>query len=112
MQSLQMLPAHFHNSTIQVVCLYARTQKEQAAAAAAAAAVVRECSVNIVFSFLNSIKLIIKLYTHTHAHTHTHTHTHVHTHEHTYTYTQNTHTCTHMMKIALVTRKGGLVPFL
>jgi len=108
------MPAHFHNLTIQVLSLYACTQKEStaAAAAAAAAAVVRECSVNILFSFLNSIKLIFKLYPHTHTHAHTHTHTRVRTHAHTYTYTQNTHTHTYMMMIAFITRKGGLVPFL
>jgi len=46
-----MMPAHFHNLIIQVLSLYACTQKESTAAAAvaaaagvAAAAVVRECS--------------------------------------------------------------------
>jgi len=50
MQSLQMLPAHFHTYTIQVFSLHARTQKEQAVAAAVAQeAVVSECSVRFFF---------------------------------------------------------------
>jgi hypothetical protein len=47
MQSLQMLPAHLHRSTIEVSSLHARMQIQQAAATAGAAAavVVSECSV-------------------------------------------------------------------
>ena len=103
LQSLQMLPAHFHSSTADVFFLHACTQKESTAAAAAAAAaagvaaaaVVRECSVHFLFAFLNRIKLSIKLYTHIYTHTHTRTHAHTHTHTHTLTHT-HTHKHAHM----------------
>ena len=87
LQSLQMLPAHFHSCTADVFFLHARTQREQPAAAAAAsaasaaaeaAAVVRECSVHFLFSFLNRINLSSKSYTHIYTHKHTHTHTRTH----------------------------------